>query len=101
MKRSTLIRTPVYGLIAGLISFLLWCSLKYRVLDTEGYVTDVFETSNASGELYYDYFIRTEVGLFQCTLDQEQHLIIGELRDLKVMYGEYPTGERTCLYVGV
>ncbi|UPT53995.1 hypothetical protein [Vibrio phage phiKT1019] len=116
---KSLVFRVVTGLImVGLSLFIAWCAIGYKVLDTQGYVTDVFlspgsskknlfftgkVTTISSGDSKpnYDYFIRTEVDLFKCTLNEEQHQIINGERNLRVMYGEYPTGERKCLYVGI
>lgn len=99
MKASTswACRAVSASLITALSLFIIWCAVNYQIYVTEGYVTDVFKVDGSE----YDYFIRTEVDLFQCRIGEEEYLIIGEERHLSVMYGEYPTGERTCLYIGI
>lgn len=116
MKRTTLIKTPFYGLISALLAFLAWCSINYEIRSAEGYVTDIF-TTTSQGEVLtmsqfdniriegdetqiYQYFVRVEDGLLECDVDQEGHIEINGLKHLNVVYDHYPTGEMNCLYLG-
>lgn len=116
MKRTTLIKTPFYGVISALLAFLAWCSINYEIRSAEGYVTDIFTTTSqgevltmsqfdnirieGDGTQMYQYFVRTPDGLVECDLDQEAHMEVNGLRHLQVIYDRYPTGEISCLYLG-
>ncbi|AUR81093.1 hypothetical protein FDJ25_gp034 [Vibrio phage Aphrodite1] len=97
MKTTTLIKTPIYGLISFLISFLLWCNINYETNEANGRVTDIFPTNE--DELTYDYFILTGDELIQCKLDEEKHRLMDGRKYVKIKYGTFPTGEQICLAV--
>ncbi|QCW23168.1 hypothetical protein HWC35_gp167 [Vibrio phage USC-1] len=99
MKATTLIKTPIYGLISFLISFLLWCNINYETNEASGRITDIFPTNDGEGA--YDYFILTGDELIQCELDEEKHRLINGQKYVKIKYGTFPTGEQICLTITI
>ncbi|UVD32219.1 hypothetical protein [Vibrio phage phiKT1028] len=100
-----------------MISLTVWYAISYQVYMTQGRVTHVSERITGGSKLLfngkamssviqnkhlvYDYYIQTEVKMFKCRVSEEEHLEIGDMKDLSVIYGQYPSGEQNCLYVGI